>query len=83
MTEVMYTEVNILKPRGPPAALSRGIQFGKPWFKTFEKTSPFGFCNFTMRQKQQKKLLLMQTDHRELNSVTSMIAKVDIDTLKV
>ena len=43
----------------------------------------FLFCNFTMLQKVGKKPSLKQTEQLEFNSVTNMVAKIDINALKI
>ena len=49
-----------------------------------ENSLLFRFCNFTMLQKQEKSLhLSKQTEQYELNSVSNMPAKIDIDALKI
>ena len=47
-----------------------------------KKSLVFRLCNFTMLQKQ-KKPSLKQIEHKKLDSVTKMAAKIDIDPPKI
>ena len=48
-----------------------------------KKNSLFRFRNFAMLKKQQKQHLLKLTKPSELNNFANMVAKIDIDALKI